>query len=1703
MTANFVSGQPSTADQNVVTSQTYDAWGRGLVTTDPDGITETTTYASNKTDVASVADPLGNTTSFTSYDAIGQLLSEQDPLSRTQSTTYDWFGNRVDETDYAGVVTHSVYDGVGRLTSSYANWTSGGSGTSGVNNVRTTFTYDQFGQVTRQVSDAGVSDATSDTAYDLLGNVTSETSYPNGTSNGRTTTTYYGAAGMVVGSAGPIVPTSGSSPNCPETSPTVKCNTITSVDMNGRASAVTDAYGKITLTWYDLAGKTVREVLNYVSGGASNGSQNVTTTTRYDAADRVISVTDALGNVTSTIYDALDRITKVTRPDSTWLSTVYRPSGQVDMVSRPTATVGAEVWTKHLYDAAGRQTKTIDHFDRSTTARLWFNSFESGADGWSKNSTGWFTGAASTSATSTTADGFTGARGLAIVTGTSNYVGAYLDLSGSTFKSGHAYRVRARVKAPSGTSLQSHFGVDASGGDYIPLTAITANGNWQVFDGTWTPTADRSSNVHLSIRRIGTTSLTITVDEVILWDASSSAVNPSGPDWNIPTETVYDAAGRTTASVVVPGDPATDQALVTLTTYTNMDQVASVRTAATPAYPATLGEMDLDLMTTYAYDALGNQTDVTDPMDNVTHLEYDRRGNVTGSTANYVSGGAVNADQNVKATFAYDDLNEMTASCAPKHVQAGCNPSTPSTTAWRYTFDALGHISTETPPANSTGTALSATTYGYDTATGGTRLWRTCDHPAGGSCANSTRYIDSEYDALSRITKVTHFTGVGGSGTEVLRTESTFDAASQQTGITYYEATVQKDALTFTYNSMGLQTVTSRGGSPVTTFIYNADGKPTSRTDHAISSTASTFIYDWRGQQLSATSPAYSGSTTFSWRFDMLIGARAWPTGTNAATFAYDRAKRVTTLTEQASGSNQAVFTQSYDRTGVVTSEGRTLSGVSGIAGSGIQTFTYDDLHRVSGSSISGGPTESYDYDANSNRVSWNDGAATTTYDYNESDELTAQHRSGVDRTYTYDAYGNMTSSAVASSGATSYTYDAQGRVKSIAPPSGGALTFTLDALGRHWTKSVGGSLVDTYGYLGASSAVVRIDQSSTSINSAIDAIGNRTATATTSGGLGWTLPTLHGDVAGNLSSSGGAVTDAFRYSAYGVTLAKTTSSLPSPWRYQGRLLLNTADGTGVNTDLYDFIVRAYDPALGVFTSLDTLAGSAQNPLSLNRFLYALANPTTMIDPSGHEGCGWFAVICDTAANLGNFALGAGEGLLDAGAALVTGTIDLGKAAVGAVVDTVGCMGNSTCRDQTFAAMGRAASEFVRDPAGSTRRIVNSVSNGWDALYDAAATGVQNTLDRASNAWNTGNFRELGRITGRVVGEVALTFVPVAGLVGKLGTVGRLVTEVAQASRWTRPLASVASSATSLGRTVTTTLSRATAAARTAVGTASSQIQRSVSHALGCFDSFTPHTLVATAAGAVAIASLAIGDHVLAFDEATGTTASYPVSAVHVNADPVTGTVVIAGETIETTPHHPFYVLGSGWVQAQDLEPGMRVPSESSDPGEVESVDFSAGPATMYNLTVEVAHTYFVGDGAWLVHNCPPARLLPGEGAAGTYGDLLRAGSKGDDLTPNHMPSSAYMRSKAPNYRHDDGIAFNMRQPAGRGGPHRATQTYGPRPNLNLSPRDSLARDVWDVRSIYRKEGLYTPTIRRGLQTVIRLNKTRYPALFMRRGLLE
>jgi Pretoxin HINT domain/Deoxyribonuclease NucA/NucB len=111
-------------------------------------------------------------------------------------------------------------------------------------------------------------------------------------------------------------------------------------------------------------------------------------------------------------------------------------------------------------------------------------------------------------------------------------------------------------------------------------------------------------------------------------------------------------------------------------------------------------------------------------------------------------------------------------------------------------------------------------------------------------------------------------------------------------------------------------------------------------------------------------------------------------------------------------------------------------------------------------------------------------------------------------------------------------------------------------------------------------------------------------------------------------------------------------------------------------------------------------------------------------------------------------------------------------------------------------------------------------------------------------------------------------------------------------------------------------------------------------------------------------------------------------SLIYVSSHPVTDTIhhtdktivhlTIDGEELTTTLEHPFYVEGKGWVKAKDLQVGDDVRNAKGGTGEVEKVTTEQTTQEMYNLTVDEAHTFYVGHGQWLVHNttvCPKIEI--------------------------------------------------------------------------------------------------------------------------------
>ncbi len=327
---------------------------------------------------------------------------------------------------------------------------------------------------------------------------------------------------------------------------------------------------------------------------------------------------------------------------------------------------------------------------------------------------------------------------------------------------------------------------------------------------------------------------------------------------------------------------------------------------------------------------------------------------------------------------------------------------------------------------------------------------------------------------------------------------------------------------------------------------------------------------------------------------------------------------------------NVAAETQTLNRTGGAGSPNPTL------AYGQTESFSYDAANRVTASSFDGTLPEArtYTYDADSNRTSVVEAGVTFYYFYDATDELRAKNTTNTAPTGTvcasgnvnfcYDTTGNLRSSVPSTPDsssllATTYTYDAAGHLLTIDDGTAAQkVTFSIDALGRHLTQTIGTGAATTYAYLGASDQVTATTRSGTTTYSAIDAIGDRLAQGSTSAVAGYLIADLHGNVVAAISNDSSPVfLDAYRYDPYGETVGSWTASsgsLTVPWRFQGRILESSASAT----DLYDFSARSYDPSLGAFTAFDSVSGSAQNPLTLNRYLYAAANPATLVDPDGH-----------------------------------------------------------------------------------------------------------------------------------------------------------------------------------------------------------------------------------------------------------------------------------------------------------------------------------------------------------------------------------------------------------------------------------------------------------------------------------------------------
>ncbi|XZE36947.1 RHS repeat-associated core domain-containing protein [Pirellulaceae bacterium SH501] len=324
--------------------------------------------------------------------------------------------------------------------------------------------------------------------------------------------------------------------------------------------------------------------------------------------------------------------------------------------------------------------------------------------------------------------------------------------------------------------------------------------------------------------------------------------------------------------------------------------------------------------TTYAYDALGRRTSLTDPESNVTSWSYDSLGRVVSETdpLSEVTSFAYDAAgrltertdrRGLVTEFNYDDLDRMTSevwkdgsstvrTLSFSHDAVGnlLSASDPSA-SYDYTYDNL-YRTTQTEVAYGTGVNSFRLTAAFDAASRRTSLGLEVDSGSGWGDDLLNSY---SFDSLGRVTQITQAgqTGgatvqdkrvdfaytvdglfdsitrykslTGGSANEVARSEYTRDDLGRITSLEHLHDTTSIADYNFTYDAYSRITqvaATSLVGLAGTTdFTYDTTGQLTAADHTHISDEA--YSYDENGNRLTkvriSSAPADDKTVETQW----------------------------------------------------------------------------------------------------------------------------------------------------------------------------------------------------------------------------------------------------------------------------------------------------------------------------------------------------------------------------------------------------------------------------------------------------------------------------------------------------------------------------------------------------------------------------------------------------------------------------------------------------------------------------------------------------------------------------------------------------------------------------------------------------------------------------------------------------------------------
>jgi RHS repeat-associated protein len=455
-----------------------------------------------------------------------------------------------------------------------------------------------------------------------------------------------------------------------------------------------------------------------------------------------------------------------------------------------------------------------------------------------------------------------------------------------------------------------------------------------------------------------------------------------------------------------------------------------------------------------------------------------------------------------------------------------------------------------------------------------------------------------------------------------------YDVRNRLREIDYFDGTIT----TYTYTGTGKRKTATTAAGTVQYSYDNLDRliKITQPNGQSVN-----YTYDAADNVTAVTTAA--GSTQYTWDDANRLKTVIDPAGATT-TFTYDAAGRLTTRTLP----NSIVTTYSYDLndrlTKVAHSHGagpafRSFTYTLDPAGNrqavveddGSRTdWTYDNAYRLTHEVSKNGANVvisdiAYTYDAAGNRISKTQNGTTTNYQYNTLDQLTSAGTAQ----YSYDARGNLIGT-IDGAATTAYTWDPANRMTSFTSSTGGSAAYTYDADGRWTSRSEGGVI---QGFLWDESTpfgeiVLETDgagnPTATYARASSEVIGRFAGAARS-----YYLHDGLGNVIG-LSDAAGVVTDQYQYDAWGQVTTSQGSTV-NPYGYRGQR-------TDPLNKLLQLRARWFGPGIGRFLSRDMMEWKLDNPVDLNRYGYAAANPINQYDPTGHQAAVEYGVLARQSA---------------------------------------------------------------------------------------------------------------------------------------------------------------------------------------------------------------------------------------------------------------------------------------------------------------------------------------------------------------------------------------------------------------------------------------------------------------------------------------